>query len=160
MDTELRVMLDSIDRGDWEKIAKLAEWLESQGDTRATVARQAATLDPQEIADELVKIRSMRGSNDSFFSLLAEIGLLGLFEVPVPVNLSTGHVESAPTTPRWWRPSAKKCLRDVEKALKTKVVPTDVSRAMTIARRVKADRLLALFQPSDQATPVSPPAPG
>lgn len=149
-----------IDQGDFEVIPKLAEWLKDHGDPRAELAGQATTLDAQEIAEELVKIRSMRPSNNSFFTLLAELAVLivsGGFIFGV--NPNTSHLESAPTTSRWWRPSTNKCLNDVEKTLKTKMVPADVARAMTQARRIKVDRLLAAFQPAEQATPVSPPGP-
>src|SRR5260370_14681811 len=127
MDPELKLFLQKIDQGDFEVIPKLAEWLKDHSDPRADLARQATTLDPQEIAQELVKIRSMRPSNNSFFTLLAELAVLivsGGFIFGV--NLNPSHLESAPTTSRWWRPSSNKCLNDVEKSLKTKMVPADV----------------------------------
>ncbi len=156
MDAELKSLLEKIGLGEFEQIPKLAAWLKTQNDPRAEGALEATVLEPKEIADELVKIRSMRRSNLPLFSFLAEIALLGLFSVTRDRPLFTWHVESAPMTPRWWRPSAKKCLRDVEKALKTNVLPADIARAMRIARRDKADRLLALFQPSYQATALPP----
>jgi hypothetical protein len=159
VDLELKALLRKIEQGDFEDIPKLAEWLKRQNDPRLERAWEASVLETQEIADELVKIRSMRRSNLPLFSFLAEIALLGLFSVTRDRPLFTWHVESAPMTPRWWRPSAKKCLRDVEKALKTNVLPADIARAMRIARRDKADRLPELFQPSYQATAL-PPAPG
>lgn len=162
MDSELKTFLQKIDQGDFENIPKLAEWLKNHGDSRAELARQTATLDPQEIANELVKIRSMRPSHDSFVSLLAELALMGAVGstgIPSGLDLSTSHLQSAPMTPRWWSPSEKKCLSDVEQALETKRLPKDVARAMTQARRVKVDRLLAAFQPPEQVIPVSPPEP-
>lgn len=146
MGAELKSLLQRIEQGHFEDIPQLAEWLKIQGDPRADGAWEATVFEPHEIAEELVKVRSVRQSYFPFISFLAEIGLLGLFGVSASKpNLSPATVESAPTIPRWWRPSAKKCLVDVEKARQTNVVPTDVSRAMTIARRLKADRLLALF---------------
>jgi hypothetical protein len=162
MDPELKSLLQNIEQGHYEGIPKLAEWLKSRGDPRAELARNVTLLDPQEIADELVKIRSMRPPHNSFFSGIAELFLVSiypLFGVPGTANLRTDHLEAAPQTPRWWPPSAQKCLNDVEKALTTKVIPTDVARAMTNARRIKVDRLLAAFQPREQATPLSLPAP-
>jgi len=162
MDTILKSFLQKIDQGDYEDIPKLADWLEAHDDPRAELARTASTLEPQEIAEELVKIRSMRPSRNSFFSGIAELFLVSmypLFGVPGTANLRTDHLEAAPQTPRWWPPSAQKCLNDVEKALTTRVIPTDVARAMTNARRIKVDRLLAAFQPGEQPTPPLPPAP-
>jgi len=162
MDPELKSLLQNIEQGHYEGIPKLAEWLKSRGDPRAELARSAPTLEAQEIADELVKIRSMRPSHDSFFSGIAELFLVGispLFGARGTANLRTDHLEAAPKTLRWWPPSAQKCLNDVEKALTTKVIPTDVARAMTLARRHKVARLLVAFQSSEQPTPPSPPAP-
>jgi hypothetical protein len=158
MHPELKSLLQSIDQGDTEKISKLVDWLQSQRDPRVELARNAAVLDPQEIADELVKIRSMRPSNNSFLTLLAELAVLiasGGFIFSL--NLNTSHLESAPTTPRLWRSSTRSCLKDVEKALATKVIPTDVARAMTKARRSKIEKLLAAFQPAEKPSPVSLP---
>lgn len=160
MDAELKTLLAKIDQGNCEEIPKLVEWLQSQRDPRAELVRNVTVLDPQEIADELVKIRSKRPSHNSFFSGIAELFLVGispLFGARGTANLRADHLEAVPQTPRWWPPSAHKCLNDVEKALKTKVLPADVARAMTNARRIKVDRLLAAFQ--TPATPPSPPAP-
>jgi len=158
MDAELKTLLDKIDMGDWEKIPKLAESLKLRGDPQSELARNAGMLDPQEIADQLVKIRSVRGSNESFFTRATELAVLVMFGgLPITIDLNAAHLESAPTTPRWWPPSTKECLCAVEKALETKKLPADVARAMTLARRIKVDRLLAAFQPADPLTPVSPP---
>jgi hypothetical protein len=163
MDHELQSLLRSIDQGDFEAIPKLAEWLEAQGDSRAELARQATSLDPQEIAEELIKIRSLRPSNEGLLSLLAEmafIGVTGGLGMPTPINFGTSHVENAPTAPRWFPPSNKNCLNDVEKALQTKVLPADIARAIRNARRIKVDRLLAAFEMGETPTLPSPPAPG
>jgi hypothetical protein len=48
-------------------------------------------------------------------------------------------------------------LNDVEKALTTKVIPTDVARAMTNARRRKIEKLLAELQAADPVTLASLP---
>ena len=154
MDPELKSLLQHIEQGDNDDLPKLAEMLESRGDDRASLARQAMHLNPQEIADELVKIRSVRPAHDFLISVLAELGLGG---TALSVGLSTHHLESAPTTPRWWRPSEKRCLRDVEKALETKVLSVDISRAMSNARRLRIDRLLAAFNLQINTTPLSPP---
>jgi len=158
MDPELQSLLRSIDQGNLEDIPKLEEWLKTHGDSRAELARQAATLDPQEIAEELVKIRSLRPSNDSMVNLLAQLASVLAIGAPdlLSPDFSISHVESSPMTPRWWPPSAMKCKDDVEEALATKRLPADIARAVRNARKLKIDRLLAAFQP---ATPPSPPAP-
>jgi hypothetical protein len=130
VDPELKSLLQNIEYGDFEDIPKLAEWLKSQGDPRAELAQDATVLGPQEIAEELFKVRWLRRIRES------------------SPNRATSRL----------RPSTEECLQDVEKALQTRVLPTEIARAMTIARRVKADRLLALFQPSDQATVSRPPS--
>jgi hypothetical protein len=102
MDPELQSLLRSIDQGNLEDIPKLEEWLKTHGDSRAELARQAATLDPQEIAQELIIIRSLCPSNEGLLSLLAEIAFIGVtggWGMPTPINLSTTHLEYAPTTP-------------------------------------------------------------
>ena len=160
MDPELKSLLQSIDQGDNERIPKLVDWLQSQRDPRAELARNAAVLDPQEIADELVKIRSMRRSRNSLFSAIAELVLVcisPLFGMIWTESLHTDHLEATPKTPRWWPPSPRKCLKDVEKALSANVIPTDVVRAMTYARRRKIEILLKAFQYTEQPTPVSLP---
>jgi hypothetical protein len=157
MDTILKSFLQKIDQGDFQVIPRLAEWLQTQGDPRAELARQATTLGPKEIANELVKVRSVRPSNDYFLSILAELGLWGFWHYPTTFDFP--RLEYAPKTPRWWPPDAQKCNDDVEKALETKVLPADIARAMTNARRIKVDRLLAAFQSSEQPTPLSPPGP-
>jgi hypothetical protein len=126
MDPELKSLLQKVDQGDIEKIPMLADWLKTHGDSRAELAQQAATLNPHEIAEEMVKIRAM-------------------WQIEI-----RGRV-------RYWY-STQACLSEVEKAIETKKLPADVARAMTNARRIKVDRLLAAFQPNEQATPPSPPA--
>jgi hypothetical protein len=116
VDPELKSLLQNIEYGDFEDIPKLAAWLKSQGDPRAELPQDASVLGAQEIAEELFKVRMLRRIE-----------------------------ESSPNPPRSRVPSTEGCLRDVEKALRTRVVPTDVARAMILARRAKADRLLALF---------------
>jgi hypothetical protein len=113
------------------------------------------TLNSREIANELVKVRSVRPSNDYFLSILAELGLWGFWHYPATFDFP--RLEYAPKTPRWWPPSDNECLNDVAKALERKVLPGDVARAMTNARRIKVDRLLAAFQSA--LTPPSPPGP-
>ena len=161
MDTILKSFLQKIDQGDYEDIPKLADWLEAHDDPRAELARTASTLEPQEIAEELVKVRSMRPDHDSLVNVLVMLGVAAATGAPdlIPVAFRASQFESAPTTPVWWPPSAKKCLNDVEKAIEIKKLPADIARAMTNARRIKVDRLLAAFQPREQPTPLSPPAP-
>jgi hypothetical protein len=161
MDPELKSLLQNLEHGDYEVIPKLADWLETHGDPRAELARQATTLHPQEIADELVKVRSMRPTHDSLVNVLVMLWVAAATGAPdlIPVAFRASQWETAPTTPVWWPPSAEKCLNDVEKTIETKKLPADIARAMTNARRIKVDRLLAAFQPGEQPTPLLPPGP-
>jgi hypothetical protein len=134
MQPELTGMLTAIEAGDTAVLGMLADWLEERGDPRALLARQAATIDVELVADTLYWMRGGITSKGEAINAIVDTLIIG---VPLGADPSV---------------SRQDCRSDVRTAIERKRLPSDVARAITLARRTKVDRLFQQFK----ETPAAP----
>ena len=110
-----------------------ADWLEERGDPRAPLAREATQIDVQAVADALHYMR-YRPASDKVADGMISIALLGPAVGLVDIALKA--VDD----------SRRKCLREVQEAIRTRKIPSDIVRAITVMRRAKVTHLLEQFK--------------
>jgi hypothetical protein len=124
---ELTWMLAAIEAGDTAVLGMLADWLEERGDPRAALARQASVLDVEPVADTLYWLRGGILSTGHAIGAIVDTLIIG---VPLGADPAV---------------SLDDCRRDVRIAVERKRVPSDVARAIALARRAKIDQLFQQF---------------
>jgi hypothetical protein len=138
MQPELAGMLAAIDAGDAPVIGMLADWLEERGDSRAPLARAAAQIDVEAVADTLYLLRSGKMSTSKVPGVLGGLAILG-------VPLTSMALPAHPFVSR------SKCLSEVREAIAQRKLSGGVGQAIAITRRTKIAELLQQFQEAPAA---------
>jgi hypothetical protein len=138
--TDLEGLLDKVASGDYEALTPLANLLEARGDPRAVDARSVMKPDPELIASVLRTYPLPKETPSPGTTLLTFLSFtLTSMVVGIPLSISF-------PSPIQRAYSSDEALRKVTEALANRMITSEIAQAMTLARRIKCDRLLEQFK--------------